>query len=132
MNTNGADTAEVMNQVQTFIDRLKDKNVEGAMDMLYYLNKDSIKHLPPELARRGRTLLNVVQGASRYDVENLTFHKEKDNKVRIVVTLFEKDDNDPAPNTMGMILKPVRRDGRWYLTLADTESDSNHGTEIKN
>lgn len=132
MNTNGADTTEVMRQVQSFIAHLKNRNVDGAMEMLYYLKQDSIKPLPAELEQKERTVLGIVQGAEKYDIENLTFLKEKDSEVRIMVTLFNKPEKDPAPNKMGMILKPVRRNGKWYLTLADTESDSNHGTEIKN
>lgn len=131
MDTSGADTAEVMKQVQLFTDRLKNSDVNGAMDLLYYLDKDSIKHLPPELAKRERITLSAIQGAVRYDLDGLVFSKEKDSEARLIVTLFDKPASDKRPNTLGVIIKPVRRDGRWFLTLADSESDTNHGTEIK-
>ena len=132
MSTGKADTAEVMKQVQAFLNELKNRKTDGAMKMLYYLEHDSIKPIPPRLAERELQVLGMVEGATKYEVENLTFFKEKDSEVRIMVTLFDKPANDPAPNQMGMIVKPVRRDGKWYLTLADTQSDSNHGTEIQN
>jgi hypothetical protein len=52
--------------------------------------------------------------------------------VRYTVTLFEKAEDDPVSNKISFFIKPVRRDGQWYLTLADSQTDSTHGSEIKN
>ncbi len=132
IDTNKADTAEVANQVYKFIDCLKNKDVDQALSLLYYLDKEQIKPLPESLKKRERTTLATVAGAVDYKLENLQFLKETDNEVRIIVTLFEKDAKDPAPNTMKIRVQPVRRDGAWYLTLADTQYDSTHGSDIQN
>ena len=52
----------------------------------------------------------------------------------LVFLFFEKQKDDPRPNTAQFFLKPVRIDGRWYLTMADTMTDKTgtHGTLIKN
>ncbi|MGI6223754.1 MAG: hypothetical protein ACOYJG_09100 [Prevotella sp.] len=132
MNTTGQDTADVINQVNNFVSYLKNGQVDGAMNMLYYLDGDTIRQVPPKLAKGLRTTLNMVKSCPKYDVEKLTFFREKDSQVKINVTLFEKKANDPRPNTMGMIISPVRRNGKWYLTMADSKSDTNHGTLIEN
>jgi cytochrome c-type biogenesis protein CcmH/NrfG len=45
---------------------------------------------------------------------------------------LEKQPDDPVSNQISFYIKPVRRDGQWYLTLADSQTDSTHGSEIKN
>lgn len=132
MTTGRADTAAVMNLTNDFISMLKNNDVDGALHNIYYLVGDTIKPLPNDLKLRERAALGAVAGAFKYDIEELAFFKEKDCKVKVNVTLFDKKPGDPAPNTMGIILKPVRRNGHWYMTLADSEYDTNHGTEIKN
>ena len=67
-----------------------------------------------------------------YTIDEVRFHKETDCQVRYSVELFEKAADDPVSNKVSFFIKPVRRDGQWYLTLADTESDSTHGSEIEN
>ncbi len=132
MATTEADTAEVIKQVHDFIDCLKNKDVDGALKMVHFLNRDKITEVPESLAKRQRQVLQIVSGCPKYEVENLFFYKEKDSEVRIKVTLFEKEENDPAPNVMKIRLQPIRRDGQWYLTLFDSEHDTNHGSEIQN
>ena len=101
--------------------------------MLSFLDGDSIISLPKDLARRqARTLMNV-QGV-RYTVERVVFDQEKDNIVKINIVLFEKKADDPRPNTTALYLKPIRRDGKWYLTTVDNMTDTNNlgGTKIQN
>ena len=38
---------------------------------------------------------------------------------------FEKDENDNRPNKISFFIKPVRRDGKWYLTMGDTMVNPN-------
>lgn len=130
MTTNGNDTMEVINKVNDFVSCLKGNDVNGAMRMLYFLDGDSIKKLPADVAQRIHTCLGAVAGCPHYDVDGLVFHKEKDSQVRIKVTLFDKAPDDPRPNETKIVVAPVRRQGKWYLTMEDTPSDTNQGTEI--
>ncbi len=130
---NTTDTAEVKKLVDEFIYRLNRKDIKAAVSMLSFLDGDSIISLPKDLARRqARTLMNV-QGV-RYTVERLVFDQEKDNIVKVNIVLFEKKADDPRPNTTALYLKPIRRDGKWYLTTVDNMTDTNNlgGTKIQN
>lgn len=131
MNINGSDTAEVMSQVNDFLGHLKQSDIDGAMHMVSYLDGDTIKQVPQHLQKKERTVLSTVLGASKYDIQNITFLKEKDCEVRIMVTLFDLPKGDTRPNQVGLIIKPVRRNGKWFLTLADTGTETNR-SEIEN
>lgn len=131
MVTSKADTVEVTNLVKAFMSKMQEKDVDGALGMLYYLDRDSIKSLPENLYKRERAVINTFKGL-QYSLDRIVFNKETDSEAKITITLFEKAKNDPRPNEVGMIIKPIRRDGTWYLTLSDTDTDSTNGTEIEN
>lgn len=131
MNVSGADTTAIMNQVNEFIGHLKQSDVDAAMRMVTYLDGDTIKKVPQDLQKRERLVLGTVLGATKYDVQNITLLSEKDCEVRIMVTLFDLPKGDTRPNQVGLIIKPVRRSGKWYLTLADTGTQTNN-TKIEN
>ncbi len=129
----GVDTAEVKLLVDNFIKSLNEKDIRGAVSQLSFLDGDSIVALPAGLQKRQANALMNMQGI-RYDVDRLVFDREIDNIVKINVILFEKKADDPRPNSMAFYLKPIRRNGKWYLTTADNVTDTNHlgGTQIKN
>ena len=68
-------------------------------------------------------IFNTFKGV-RYDVEKLVFLTPIDNEVVYLATLFEKQENDPRPNEMRFVLKPIRIDGKWYLTVADSPTST--------
>lgn len=133
MDLNAADTAEVISLANQFLDRLRAEKFDEAVGMIFFLNGDSIEVLSNDRARGQKALLERCKGV-RYDVDYFVFSEEKDNIVKYTVTMFEKDANDPRPNKTSFFLKPVRRDGKWFLTMADSMSDTNHlnGTKIQN
>lgn len=133
MDLNAADTAEVISLANQFLDRLRAEKFDEAVGMIFFLNGDSIEVLSNDRARGQKALLERCKGV-RYDVDYFVFSEEKDNIVKYTVTMFEKDANDPRPNTTSFFLKPVRRDGKWFLTMADSMSDTNqlNGTKIQN
>jgi len=133
MDLNAADTAEVVALSNQFLDRLRANKFDEAVGMIFFLNGDSIEVLSNDRARGQKALLERCKGV-RYDIDYFVFSEEKDNIVKYTVTMFEKEANDPRPNTTSFYLKPIRRDGKWFLTMADSMSDTNHmnGTKIKN
>lgn len=124
------DTTEVRTMVEHFLSLLKDGNSDDAVDMLYYLRGDSVVKLPDDLAALQRSMYRRIHGV-RYEIERLTFLTEKDSEVKYKVILFERKENDTRPNEISGFLKPVRRDGTWFLTLADDMTDSNNSSRIK-
>ena len=118
-----ADTAEVMSLVDHYLQLLRDKQIEDAVAMLYFYQNDSVVPLPKRMAVRQMGIFNTFKGV-RYDVEKLVFLTPIDNEVVYLATLFEKQENDPRPNEMRFVLKPIRIDGKWYLTVADSPTST--------
>lgn len=135
MSLSQSDTTEVMAQVERYMSLLQEENYDDALAMLYFLNKDSIQMLPAYMVEQFKEVYPRYHGI-KYEIDELIFLNEKDCEAKYTVTLFENKPGDPVrPNKMSFYLKPVRRDGKWYLTMADTMSDTNilngRGTEIK-
>lgn len=129
-----SDTTEVMMLVNQFLENVKANDIDAAISMLYYLDKDQITELPPNLEKKERATLSL-RGIS-YDIEDIRFLRETDSQVRYTVTLFERKSADNRPNKVSFVIKPVRRNKQWYLTLADSETSNYNqipsGTEIQN
>lgn len=113
-----SDTNEVKQLVDYYLECLRNKQVDKAMSMLYFLHGDSIKQLPAKMAEEQKISLSRFAGYD-YEVEYLKFLKETDSEVKYNVILFKKKPGDTRPNKIGFMIKPVRRGGHWYLTLAD-------------
>lgn len=118
MELSAADTAEVISLTNQLLDRLRAEKYDDAVGMLYYLNNDSLEALGNDRARAQAMLFKRFKGV-RYEVLHFRFKTDKENEVKFVVTLFEKKDDDPRPNTTAFYLKPIRQDGKWFLTMAD-------------
>jgi hypothetical protein len=119
MELSAADTAEVISLTNQFIERLRANKFDEAIGMVYYLNNDSLETLSADRARAQKYLLQRFKGV-RYDVDFFRFKNDYDNVVKYTVTLFEKEnEEDPRPNTTSFFLKPVRQEGKWFLTMAD-------------
>ena len=128
-----SDSMEVRSLVDNYLQLLRDNQFEDAVDMLYYMNGSKIIPMPDELKRTQLSMIKRFRGV-KYELQRIVYSQEYDNIACYVVTLFEKKEGDPRPNTAQFFLKPVRIEGRWYLTMADTMTDKTgtHGTLIKN
>ena len=129
----GTDTAEVAAQAKEFVYKLNQKDIRSAVGMLSFLDGDTIVPLPADLMRRQANALKNIQGV-RYTIDRMVFNEEKDNIVKVDVVLFDKKPGDTRPNTISLYLKPIRRNGRWYLTTPDniTDTSGKGGTQIEN
>lgn len=79
----GKDTSEVMYLVNSFIDKLNQKDIKSAVSMLSYLDGNDIVPLPAELVKRQCNALANAQGV-KYTVDRLVFNEEKDNIVKVI------------------------------------------------
>ena len=120
------DSADVMNLVNQFVNRLDSNDIRGAVEMLNILKGDSIIPLEPIQQRRQAMALNMVKGV-KYEVQYLTFRTDKDNEVKIEITLFDKEVDDPRPNKTAFYFRPVRFEGQWFLTTKDNITDRTNG-----
>lgn len=124
------DSIEVLNLTEHYLQLIKENNLDDAIGMLYYLRGDSLMELPKELADGHRMMLKRIKGI-RYEINHLTFIDEKNSEVKYKVTLFDRKKGDTRPNEIAGYVKPVRRDGKWYLTIANTMTESNNELRIK-
>ncbi len=124
------DTSAVMDQVNQFIEYLKQKDIKNATEMLYFLDRDSVK-VPDTRARirQARTLRFVV-GCHDYKLSRVVFNSDIDNEAKVDIILFEKPEGDPRPNTTSFYFRPVRFEGKWYLTTKDNITDTH--SELRN
>ena len=119
-----ADTTEVLNLVNQFIGFLEKKDIRGAVEMLSFLDGDSIVPLTPQFQTRQAMSLATCMGVG-YKIDRLVFETDKKNEVKMDITLFEKPEGDPRPNQTSFYFRPVRFEGKWYLTTKDNITDTN-------
>ena len=124
------DTSAVIDQVNQFLAYLKQKDIKNATEMLWYLDKDSIKELSVQSRVRQARALTFIVGCHDYHLNRIVFNSDIDNEAVVDIVLFEKPEGDPHPNTTTFSFRPVRFEGKWYLTTKDNISDSH--SELRN
>jgi len=117
------DTVEVRELVSQFIARMDDKDIRGAVEMLSFLEGDSICPLNPMQQRRQAMSLMNVRGV-KYEMREMVLRSNTNNEVKMDITLFEKEEGDPKPNKTAMMFRPVKYEGKWYLTVWDNITET--------
>ena len=123
MELSQKDTAAVLDLVNQYLELVKQGNKEEALAMLHIYENDSLKDLPAHFAEKQKLSMGALRPV-RYEIERMVFRHENDCEVRYSAILFEKQDGDTAPNRITCHLKPVRQNGQWYLTIADSEDQN--------
>ena len=123
-----ADSAEIKQLVGDFIIRLDSCDFRGAVEMLNVLKKDSVVPLRGRAQFNQARALAFVKGVKR-EMSYILLRDELDNEVKIDITLFEKPEGDRRPNKTSFYLRPVKFEGRWYLTTKDDLSDRAEGVD---
>lgn len=122
MNVTSDDSAQVLDLVKEYFNLVQNKKYDQAMGMIYYLGKGGKIQTPPKaLYDKERAAIEAfpIYG---YTIEFLKFYKETDSEVKY--TIFLQDPKKVTkPATMSGMLRPVRRDATWYLTMADAASE---------
>ncbi len=116
MTLTASDTANVMALTEHYMKLVEQREIDDAVGMLYYVDKDSVKPLTKEFIRNQKFILERVKGVE-YKVDYLKFRTEMDCEAHCTIKLFEPKPGNTRPNTVSMTLFPVRKDGKWYLTV---------------
>ena len=124
-----ADSAEIKQLVGDFMVRVDSNDFRGAVEMLNVLKKDSVVPLTGRAQYNQARALAFVKGVKR-EMKHLILRSDFDNEVKIDITLFEKPEGDKRPNTTSFYLRPVRFEGKWYLTTKDDLSDRAEGVGL--
>ena len=126
------DTVTVTNLTKEFLENLKANRLDEAMGMLHYMDKDKkLVDLPKDLADKQRKVFTMFPVLS-YKIDSVIFYSETDSQVKYTIQFFEKEEGDNRPNTTSFFIKPMRVDRKWYLTMADSNSDNIGHSKIKN
>ena len=124
------DTTEVYNLVNRFISRLENNDLRSAVEMLMILKGDSVLVPDGVQMRRQAIALSMIKGV-KYDINHIDFNSDKNNEVKIDITLFDKEEGDTKPNKTSFYFRPVRFEGKWYLTTKDNITDINNGNKVE-
>jgi hypothetical protein len=116
------DTDAVLSLSKQFLEQVKARNINGAMSMLYYLNKEKkIVKVPADLEKQERVALQAFP-VYDYSIDVVKFYRETDSEVGYSLLI-----QDPAkvkkPGVIKGMIRPMRRQGKWYLTLANSGTD---------
>ena len=125
------DTTRVRELVEQFCNAMQNKDIKAALDMIYFVKRDSVVELNPAAKKRQGVALGMIAGKARYELDRITFVNNFDNEAKIDITLFEKEDGDPRPNKTSFYFAPVRRDGQWYLSTKDNMTDTRTDIRVK-
>ena len=132
MELSKQDTSEVYNQANALLECLKNKDLDGAMSLIYTTDSTGqMVRLSEEKAALQKSMLRNFLGLD-YRINYLIFNKDLDNELKFSVILFPKEsEEDHRPNEVGFILRPMRVGSQWYLTVADGDSETMN-SEIRN
>lgn len=125
------DTTEVLDLTKQYLGYLTDGRIEDALAMIKVIDGESIKDVPDELRKKQESSLKMLHPI-RYEIDYYVFRFEDDCVLKYSGILFDKEDGDPTPNKVAYYMKPVRRNNKWYLTLADSEDINTINSEIQN
>ena len=115
------DTASVLRLTNDFLELITSGRVDDAISCLYILDGDEILPLPVEHQEGFRELWNAFD-IKGYAINSFTFKTETDTKVNYSLYLKDPTTSRNPPAIKGLI-EPVRRDGSWYITLANVEGE---------
>ena len=122
MTVSAFDTTTVQQLTYEFLDLLKEEKYDEAISRLYVLENDQVKPLPDN--QKAECLFSLgLHKVYGYQITDYTFFKETDSEVRCEMYI-----EDPAtksdPARLVRLFRPVRRNGAWYLTLANTQTET--------
>lgn len=113
-----ADTTEVLNLVEQYLDYVKNNKYDAALAMLNVIENDSIKPLDEETKasiRMQQQMFPVLD----YQVEDMKFVNENLVRVTYAIEFFKKEPGSNIPNTTRLSFAPQRINATWYLELLD-------------
>lgn len=115
-----ADTTEVLNLATQCMEFLKGNQTEEALQMMYFIVDGKPTHLADNQKQKLNSKFRMFP-VLQYALDGYNFSSETDNLVKYKIVFFiRSDEDDKTPNTIGFMFVPVRIDGKWYLTIPET------------
>lgn len=118
MQRTAADTTQILNETNKYVEALKAKQFDQALAMLCNFDK---KGNPVPLTTQDKQQLMKVYKAYpvlNYSIEYFNIYSETDCEVAYKIEFFEKPKGSDIPNTIMCMLRPHRINGKWYMSIA--------------
>ncbi|MBO5186509.1 MAG: hypothetical protein J6B91_05600 [Prevotella sp.] len=113
-----ADTMEVLNLVEQYLDKVRNKEYDAAIAMLCVMENDSVKPLGEELEEEIRVQQQTFPVLD-YHVEDMEFINENNVRVTYAIEFFKKEPDSKIKNTIRLSFAPQRINAVWHLELLD-------------
>lgn len=117
------DTTQMLKICNDCMDTLKAGRVEEALKVIYAA--DSVKGAVPLTPEQKQELRNTFRlfPVIDYRMVSFTFNTSGLNDVKYEIKFFEKEEGDPTPNMTAFMFNPVKHDGKWYLTVKQSNQE---------
>lgn len=113
-----ADTTEIIAISNKFMETMQAGNVDEAISSLVMLDTaNNVQPLPQDILESVRNTFKLFPVRS-YTIQSYEFQKNDSNYVAYSYVALPATDDQPEVK-MGFKTKPVKVDGKWYLTLPD-------------
>lgn len=113
-----ADTMEVLDLVEQYLDYVKNNEYDAALAMLNVIENDSVKPLDEKMKASIRMQQQVFPVLD-YQVEEMEFVHEHSVRVTYAIEFLKKEPGSNIPNMMRLSFAPQRINATWYLELLD-------------
>lgn len=116
------DTTAINKLVGTFVEQINKRDLSDASQMLCYLDKGEVLQLPLEKRKEFETFLSKMP-LYGCDVVSFSLSGEKDNKIELAVKMTPDADVHAERGIIKLVLNPVMKDGKWFLTLRENDAE---------
>lgn len=113
-----ADTTEIIAISNKFMETMQAGNVDEAIASLVMLDTaNNVQPLPDDIIASVKNTFKLFPVRS-YTIQSYEFQKNDSNYVAYTYVALPATETEPEVK-MGFKTKPVKIDGKWYLTLPD-------------
>lgn len=111
------DTADVIRITTEYLEHLKNKEFDEAIQMLYHIEGDHVYALNEQEKTELQKQYELFPVLA-YKINGYTFTDPYHTEIKYTITLFEKNaGNSSMPNTMSFSLRPQRINAVWCLSV---------------
>ncbi len=122
MQRTSTDTTMVMDMANKFLQALKDKNVDAALDQLCDVKNNEVVELTQDRRNQLKNMLGTIP-VEDYVIDELILYSDSDTEVRYTIEMYKNQTGNSMPNTMKGSLHPYRVNGQWYLTIQHDKNE---------
>lgn len=116
------DTTLVLNKARTCMDKLRAGQIEEALGMISVLDGRNVQPLSEEMKQTMKKRFSFFPVVN-YTLDYFSFTADSVNDIKYAVEFTERT-KGKTPNTIGLMFNPVKKDGKWYLTIKQATQDA--------